>query len=180
MIEPIQNPVFKCSKCGKEEVQQNVVATGIPDYWVCKECRDKMKKLVIKRTFYEDGYVEVEGSCDFCGQYPCRHGDPLGELTAMQSPLPLTPYWRKRWLTQEKFNQPLQLTPPSLVRTESKKRVRCSECQFQPQIKPMMAGLQPDLGDGYCEAADKIIVGFKNNRKSINQLRKCNAFKPKT
>jgi len=97
-IPTIQNPVFTCSICGKEEVQTNSVATGIPEYWACKECRDKMKKFSLSFTFYEDGFAEVSGNCDFCKQYPCRHGDESGEFTSPISPIKLSVVLRKRWL----------------------------------------------------------------------------------
>ena len=84
----IVNPVFTCSKC-HEKVMVGGVATGIPNYWVCSECRSKMKKIKVTRTLYEDGYFETGGSCDFCGSFPCAHVKPSGEfdmpydLTAM-------------------------------------------------------------------------------------------------
>ena len=97
MIPTIQNPIFKCSLCGKEEEQTDTVSTGIPDYWACRECRAKMKKLSITQVIYEDGYMEVIGNCDFCKQYPCRHGDTIGIVgISIVSSLPIE--GRKRWL----------------------------------------------------------------------------------
>jgi rubredoxin len=98
MIPTIQNPVFKCSICGKEE-QQIGMSTGIPEYWACRECRAKMKKFTLSFTFFEDGYAELAGNCDFCKQYPCRHGNESGDFYGTpMNPLKLPVALRKRWL----------------------------------------------------------------------------------
>jgi rubredoxin len=98
MIPTIQNPIFKCSLCGKEEEQKGAVSTGIPEYWACRECRAKMKQFSLAFTFYEDGYAEVSGNCDFCKQYPCRHGNEEGEFNSPINPVKLPIDLRKRWL----------------------------------------------------------------------------------
>jgi DNA-directed RNA polymerase subunit RPC12/RpoP len=105
MIPTIQNPVYKCSICGKEEEQKGAVSTGIPDYWVCRECRSKMKKITVTRIIYEDGYAEVSGECLVCGQFPCRHSNTAGEFVGAVSGqklecdiISVNPHVRKRWL----------------------------------------------------------------------------------
>lgn len=98
MIPTIQNPVYKCSICGKEEEQKGAVSMSIPKYWACRECRAKMRKFSLSTTIYEDGYVEVAGNCDFCKQYPCRHGNEQGEFNSPINPIKLPVELRKRWL----------------------------------------------------------------------------------
>lgn len=68
-----------------------------------------MKKFSVSFTFYEDGYAAVSGNCDFCKQYPCRHGNEAGEFDSPINPVKLSVDLRKRWL------ETLMAFPPAKI-----------------------------------------------------------------
>lgn len=74
---------YSCSKCGKLMGHIHVSSpdkAGIKSA-VCSACRDKMKKVRVTYIVYEDGFSEISGACDFCGQFPCEHVSPDGTVT---------------------------------------------------------------------------------------------------
>jgi hypothetical protein len=40
-----------------------------------------MKKTQVTRIQYEDGSGSIEGHCDICGQFPCKHATEQGYFT---------------------------------------------------------------------------------------------------
>ena len=72
-------PVFVCSICGKPEKQKGF-CSDVPSYWACEQCRAKMKKIVLNKIVYEDGWRDISGHCDICGSFPCKHVTPNWEL----------------------------------------------------------------------------------------------------
>lgn len=184
----IVNPIFICSKCHKK-VMVGGVTTGIPDYWVCGECRGKMKKIKVTRTIYEDGYIEVGGGCDFCGSFPCAHVKPSGEfdmpydLTAMiaeiehnatedtlfeRMVLARLKEFQKVHVIHSAPNERVKWIEHPGVAEVRVRKVRCCDCRFEISMNK-----KNELGDGLCSQASKTLVGYFRNRHASRQPRIC-------
>jgi len=51
--------------------------------------------------------------------------------------------------------------------------VKCDDCKFAAKIK-----VKNSMGDGYCEIADKTLVGIVRSRRAMMQPRRCAKFEP--
>lgn len=76
-------------------------------------------------------------------------------------------------LPLEDFHEDL-LKAKERIDNRNKGKVKCCDCAFVNQIKTF----SELTGSGKCEHSDTLLIGFKNNGRTLGQPRVCHAFQP--